>query len=442
MPNSTPEAANQIAMLADSATALAHRGDKTAAETIYRKLLDAAPYHLQALMFLAMRAFERGDAAQSQELLKRAVQVDPKRAMLYQNLGIVYRAQGLAEQALEAFNRAIALQPGYVVALLHQGALLDKLGREPEALASYRQALACMQPPAAETLRDSSTPAPIREMLTHAVDFVREHINAITAQHLEPVTQRHGDAALVNIQAAASLLAGGPGAPGYAHALQRPAYLYVPGIEPRPFFERTQFAWAPALEACTAAILAEAEAVLASEAGLEPYVDIDVRTDPQQWRELNHSSQWNSFHLLRGGKIQNDNAARCPATMQALGQLPLPQIPGHTPEAFFSILRPGTHIPSHYGLGNYKLVVHLPLVVPQDCAIRVGHETRGWSAGQCLIFDDSFQHEAWNRSQERRVVLITEIWNPLLSAAECDGVTALVAALAAINRGTPSGHGA
>ena len=53
-----------------------------------------------------------------------------------------------------------------------------------------------------------------------------------------------------------------------------------------------------------------------------------------------------------------------------------------------------------------------------DCAIRVGDDTRRWREGACLVFDDYFEHEAWNRTTEDRIVLIVDLWHPDLSADE------------------------
>ncbi len=74
-------------------------------------------------------------------------------------------------------------------------------------------------------------------------------------------------------------------------------------------------------------------------------------------------------------------------------------------------------------------MVHLPLVVPQPCAIRAGSETRTWTPGECLIFDDSYEHEAWNHSDETRMVLIFEAWNPLLTEVEREGLRKLIRAV-------------
>lgn len=38
--------------------------------------------------------------------------------------------------------------------------------------------------------------------------------------------------------------------------------------------------------------------------------------------------------------------------------------------------------------------------------------------GRDLIFDDSFEHEAWNESEADRVVLLIQFWHPDLTEAE------------------------
>jgi aspartyl/asparaginyl beta-hydroxylase (cupin superfamily) len=53
-----------------------------------------------------------------------------------------------------------------------------------------------------------------------------------------------------------------------------------------------------------------------------------------------------------------------------------------------------------------------------DCAIRVAEETRHWQQGSCLVFDDSLLHEAWNHTDQERVVLIVDLWHPGLSDTE------------------------
>ena len=78
------------------------------------------------------------------------------------------------------------------------------------------------------------------------------------------------------------------------------------------------------------------------------------------------------------------------------------------------------------GVANSRLTVHLPLIVPAGCAIRVGDDIHEWREGELFAFDDSFEHEAWNRSSELRVILLMDTWNPWLSEAERLAFTALV----------------
>ena len=91
----------------------------------------------------------------------------------------------------------------------------------------------------------------------------------------------------------------------------------------------------------------------------------------------------------------------------------------------FSVLQPHTHIPPHTGSTNARLICHLPLIVPPKCLYRVGFERREWKLGEAFVFDDTIEHEAFNNSDEVRVVLIFDVWNPLLTPAERDVVTAL-----------------
>lgn len=48
------------------------------------------------------------------------------------------------------------------------------------------------------------------------------------------------------------------------------------------------------------------------------------------------------------------------------------------------------------------------------------------------MFDDTYLHEAWNRSDEDRVVLLMDCWNPHLTEAEREGFTRIVEIVDAI----------
>jgi aspartyl/asparaginyl beta-hydroxylase (cupin superfamily) len=105
-----------------------------------------------------------------------------------------------------------------------------------------------------------------------------------------------------------------------------------------------------------------------------------------------------------------------------------PDVPGASPNAMFSLLAPRTRIPPHTGVANTRLVCHLPLIVPADCGFRCGATIREWRVGESFVFDDTIEHEAWNDSDELRVVLIIDLWAPALGPREREAVAAVIGA--------------
>jgi aspartyl/asparaginyl beta-hydroxylase (cupin superfamily) len=193
----------------------------------------------------------------------------------------------------------------------------------------------------------------------------------------------------------------------------------VPRLPATPFFDTAQFAWTAAIEAKTDIIRAELEAALQSAPEqFTPYVAYEAHAPVNQWKDLNHSQRWSAFQLWRGGQRVEPNLARCPETAKALDAVGMAEIGGLCPNAMFSALAPRTAIPPHTGETNARVVAHLPLIVPEGCRYRVGFEHRRWEVGKVLVFDDTLEHEAHNDSDELRVVLIFDIWNPYLSPPE------------------------
>ncbi|WP_303794673.1 aspartyl/asparaginyl beta-hydroxylase domain-containing protein [Sandarakinorhabdus limnophila] len=212
--------------------------------------------------------------------------------------------------------------------------------------------------------------------------------------------------------------------------LQQPTSFYYPRLPQIPFYDPADFAWTGALAAALPAIRAEAEAVMAHGDGIAPYVEADPDR-PNKGHALLADARWSAFHLFRNGLPIADHAARCPATMAALDQAPLPRITGTAPMALFSILAPHTHIPPHNGMLNTRLICHLPLIVPDGCRLRVGAEVRDVRAGEVLLFDDSIEHEAWNDSDAPRAILLFEVWRPELTEAERKALTVMFETVAA-----------
>ena len=208
-----------------------------------------------------------------------------------------------------------------------------------------------------------------------------------------------------------------------------PTHFHYPGLREREFHDRDLFPWLEKLEAATGAITEDFHRVMEAErAELVPYIQYPDDVPLRQWAALNRNRAWTAIHLVQNGVTIEANARHCPAVMALLGELEQPAIERRGPNAMFSLLAPGAHIPPHVGIANTRLVCHLPLIVPAGCWFRVGAETRLWEAGKAWVFDDTIEHEALNPTGELRVLLIIDTWHPDLSAAEREAVAAVMAA--------------
>jgi aspartyl/asparaginyl beta-hydroxylase (cupin superfamily) len=205
--------------------------------------------------------------------------------------------------------------------------------------------------------------------------------------------------------------------------------LHYPFLPADEFFDREHFPWLAELEAQTDVIRAELIALLSSDdPGLSPYVTMPPGTPRNIWSELNNNAAWSAFHLWKDGEPVAEACARAPRTAAVIERLPLAGVTSRAPNVFFSILQAGKHIPPHTGVTNTRTIIHLPLIVPPGCTFRVGGETREWREGEAFAFDDTIEHEAWNRSDQNRAVLILDCWNPHLSEHERQMICRLFAA--------------
>jgi aspartyl/asparaginyl beta-hydroxylase (cupin superfamily) len=316
--------------------------------------------------------------------------------------------------ARAALAEVLKADPGNPYALVMQGELYARDGNDRAAVNWYDRALEAGS-------RLQGLPADLVQRLQRAAVARAAIAERFESAMTDALTAAGVDAAAAGERFAESLaIVAGTSQP----FLQEPTAFYFPGLPQRAFYDPADFAWVAALEAAMPAIRAEAEAVLADRAGVAPYVEAP-KDRPAKPHSLLDDPRWSAFHLYQGGEPVAANAARCPATMAAIEDLPIPVIARHSPMALFSILEPGTHIKPHNGMLNTRLICHLPLIVPDGCRLRVGNHSRAVEAGKMLIFDDSIEHEAWNNGDAIRVILLFEIWRPELTAAERAGLTAL-----------------
>jgi beta-hydroxylase len=177
-------------------------------------------------------------------------------------------------------------------------------------------------------------------------------------------------------------------------------------VENTPFLESKQFDWVSTLENNWQTIRDELEVVLQYTNDLPRFQDIS----PDQGVNISKDNLWKTFFFYGYGVKMQQNCEYCPQTTKIIEQIPTLKT------AFFSILLPGKHIPEHRGPYKGVLRCHLPLKVPQareQCGIRVDREVRHWQEGKALVFDDSYRHEAWNKTDEVRVVLFLDIVRPM-----------------------------
>jgi aspartyl/asparaginyl beta-hydroxylase (cupin superfamily) len=371
-----------------------------------------APNHPAVLNELGVRMLGRGAPKEAQAMFERATRTDPRHPALWANLATSLKALGRQTEALDALDKALELEPRHLSALLQKGAIYEARGEQRAAARIYQNMLACI-PPGGEV------PPAIKDAVAHAkqlVDKDQAELIAALEGPLAELRERHGGRRQRRVDLCLETLMG-KRQPFHS----QPTWMYMPELPAIEFFERSDFPWLDAFEAQTPAIRNEVLQVLvADREGLQPYIDFPANLPLDQFRELNRSRRWSAYFLWNQSAAVPAHLARCPVTARLLETAPRCHIEGRAPTAFFSILDANTRIPAHVGVTNTRCTVHVPLVIPPDCGFRVGATTREWVPGQAWVFDDTINHEAWNLSDTPRAILIFDIWNPLLTAAERD----------------------
>lgn len=412
---------DQLTALMEAAAVAAAAGRWQDAERLWTQVRVQDPNHVQALFSLGVHAYRRGDFAGALELLRAARALAPDDPMIPLTMSVVHRDVRDPNQEWSAIIASLTVDPYFLPGLLTKGEFLERNKKSKAASATFRDAIKVAPP-------EPQWPPALRRRLAHARDMVARDTEELVAYLTHQVAAERSvvDAALGKRWDEAVSIMAGKTRPYHSDCNQ----LYVPRLPALTFHEPALFPWIPALEAQTAAIRAELQELIAHQSGdFVPYINYKPGDPVNQWQELNHSRAWSSFHLWAHGEPVQENLARCPQTAEALAAIDAVKISGLCPNAMFSALAPHTHIPPHNGETNARLVAHLPLVVPDKCSFRVGHDWCGWEQGKVLVFDDSIEHEARNDSDELRVVLIFDVWNPLLSLAEREMVSALASAM-------------
>lgn len=172
-----------------------------------------------------------------------------------------------------------------------------------------------------------------------------------------------------------------------------------------PVFDARQFAWTKMLEDNWEVIRSEAAAALEDLEAIPPLASISP-----DHRRIAPAGRWRSFFLVGYRYRAEENCRKCPRTAELVSK-----VPGLN-SAFFSVLVPHTHLPAHTGVSKAFLTCHLGLQVPREsekCRMRVVDQWLEWQEGKCLVFDDVFDHEVRNDSDETRIVLLVQFKRPV-----------------------------
>lgn len=211
------------------------------------------------------------------------------------------------------------------------------------------------------------------------------------------------------------------------HPLQQQAKWILPGLPAVPWHDPYAYAEllpvVRGLEEAHAAIKAEHEA--------------SWRERRQAFGDYEHymvrQENWQALYLYRDGAMVESSRAVAPTAYDVLREHAVePGIICPLLESHFSTLLPGASIQPHCDLWNFSINLHLAIDIPEGAAIRVAEETRTWDEGRCLLFDYSFEHEAWNHGDRTRTCLLVDLWHPDTTLPERIALTGLMREIQAL----------
>ena len=407
------------------------RGNVEDALAKFQRILDLDNCNVPALnalgmYFISSRNHQRGFA-----YLELALAVSPENRVTLFNLGLGRLDTKEYPVALSYFNRVIGEKPDHYLARLHAANCAEKMGNMDVALANYYKSIIDAQGKG-KWLNDATTGPNMREMVRHAMRYVEDGRERMLSRALTTLRQKHGSDELARVDKCIKYYLSNETFVG-EDSRQQPTFLKFPGLNPTPYIKRELTPWIKQLEDVTEAITGDLYKLVQSKNKRER-VFLDKDAEKAFYSSKSQDIQWEAYYFYRHGEKRDSNLAVCPNVAAALEFLPLPKISGHAPEVMFSVLGPKSYLHAHRGVTNTRVVVHLPLVIPNDCGLKVAGDPHIWKKGVARVFDDTYLHEAWNNSEQTRVNLIADVWNPNLSLIERDAISLIVGALADLNQ--------
>jgi aspartate beta-hydroxylase len=404
---------------------MALTGRPDAANTVLQDLVAKEPTCADAYSALAQLTLSQGDAAKALHYLELAARLNPDSDLVRIDMAQLLAELGHSSRALEVLEEILKVDPQAHDAWLVLARVLDTTGASTKALLARYEAVTRAQQQGRWTSKESTPPHLMQEVL-HAIDAVRAGRKTLMLGCVSDLREQHGALALERFDRAVLAYTGTIEMPP-KHARQRPRFLYFPELPDSPYLDSRLHPWAARLQTAWVAIKQEANALLAGEQSFPSFIDFKPADKVERFlKSTGRPPSWEAFFFYRHGQRYDENHRRCPHTSQILDNLDLCRIPHQAPEVCFSILRAGSHILPHHGVTNTRAVLHLPLIIPSDCALNlVDVGAHHWREGELVLFDDTYLHEAWNRSGSPRVVLLMDCWNPHLTLIEREAVIRL-----------------
>jgi aspartate beta-hydroxylase len=401
-----------------SARKLAQSAQVLQAEAAYAAILKEWPECVEACALLARFAMERGDPLRAANLLERARVVEPDEPQLAVNLGYAYAKSGRPVGARNLMDATVARFPDFYAAWMLLGQLAEGIGDRTTASKAYSQSIKLAQRKGM-WLDEATTPPQHQTMVMNAVQQVRLWWREQFFASFQALREKYGNDELKRVdRALAGYLGEADATP--ADPRQRPKFLYFQDLPSTPYLDPYLQPWAQTLVDAFPDVRAEAAQLLDEQVPLPGFLTFKEGDKVEKYLTgTGPNPAWDAFFFYRRGRRYDDNHLRCPKTSALLESIDLCRIRDQTPEICFSVLTPGSHIMPHFGVTNTRVVMHMPLIVPGECALKIvdGEEHR-WKEGELMMFDDTFQHEAWNKSDQTRVNLLMDCWNPHLTEVE------------------------
>ncbi|XP_056377999.1 aspartyl/asparaginyl beta-hydroxylase isoform X2 [Hyla sarda] len=306
--------------------------------------------------------------------LQKLVQLYPEDISLRNDLGVGYLLIGDNQKAKEVYEEVLSMDPNNGFAKVHYGFILKAENKIIESIPYLKEGLLSGEP---------------------GTDDGRFYF------HLGDALQRAGD------KEAYTWYEIGHKKGHFASVWQRSLY-NVDGLKAQPWWTAKETGYSDlvrSLEANWKTIRDEGLAVMDKSKGL--FVPED--------ENLREKGDWSQYTLWQQGRKNEKSCKAAPKTCALLERFP--ESTGcRRGQIKYSVMHPGTHVWPHTGPTNCRLRMHLGLVIPsQGCRIRCANDTRSWEEGKVLIFDDSFEHEVWQKADSYRLIFIVDVWHPELT---------------------------